>query len=174
MLFGAFVINIEISTNRLTPYLSEDRDSSYYQFQSPRNQLTINQMKSIPYETLKFIIRYAQVCICPDLAFITGLLGRFQSNPGMKHRKATKKALNYMQRTKHDMLTYKTTDNHGVIDYSDSLCKMCWLLKVPMLCLHTCKWSYVVKKLQTNNYYFFHDACWVFSILRCRRASHVI
>jgi hypothetical protein len=31
MLFGAFVINVEISTNRLTPYLSEDRDSSYYQ-----------------------------------------------------------------------------------------------------------------------------------------------
>jgi hypothetical protein len=31
MLFGAFVINVEISTNRLTPYLLEDRDSSYYQ-----------------------------------------------------------------------------------------------------------------------------------------------
>jgi hypothetical protein len=88
-------------------------------FQSPRNQLAINQMKSIPYETQEFIIGYAQVCICLDLAFITGLLGRFQSNTGMKHRKATKKSLNYMQRTKHYMLTYKTTDNHGVIDYSD-------------------------------------------------------
>jgi hypothetical protein len=31
MLFGAFIINIEISTNRLTLYLSEDWDSSYYQ-----------------------------------------------------------------------------------------------------------------------------------------------
>jgi hypothetical protein len=31
MLFGASIINIEISTNRLTPYLSEDQDSSYYQ-----------------------------------------------------------------------------------------------------------------------------------------------
>jgi hypothetical protein len=30
MLFGAFIINVEISTNRLTPYLSKDRDSSYY------------------------------------------------------------------------------------------------------------------------------------------------
>jgi predicted PolB exonuclease-like 3'-5' exonuclease len=29
-LFEAFIINVEISTNRLTPYLSEDRDSSYY------------------------------------------------------------------------------------------------------------------------------------------------
>jgi hypothetical protein len=31
MLFKAFIINIKISTNRLTPYLSEDWDSSYYQ-----------------------------------------------------------------------------------------------------------------------------------------------
>jgi hypothetical protein len=30
MLFGAYVINVEISTNRLTSYLLEDRDSSYY------------------------------------------------------------------------------------------------------------------------------------------------
>jgi hypothetical protein len=33
MMFRAFVINVEISTNRLTPYLSEDRDSSYYHTQ---------------------------------------------------------------------------------------------------------------------------------------------
>jgi hypothetical protein len=31
MLFRTFIINVEISTNRLTPYLSEDRDSFYYQ-----------------------------------------------------------------------------------------------------------------------------------------------
>jgi hypothetical protein len=30
-LFRAFIINVEISTNQLTPYLLEDRDSSYYQ-----------------------------------------------------------------------------------------------------------------------------------------------
>jgi hypothetical protein len=30
-LFGAIIINVEISNNRLTPYLSEDLDSSYYQ-----------------------------------------------------------------------------------------------------------------------------------------------
>jgi hypothetical protein len=31
MLFGAFIINVDISTNRLTLYLLEDRESSYYQ-----------------------------------------------------------------------------------------------------------------------------------------------
>jgi hypothetical protein len=41
MLFGVFIINIEISTNRLTPYLSEDRDSSYYQVVSELNGSTI-------------------------------------------------------------------------------------------------------------------------------------
>jgi hypothetical protein len=30
-LFRAFIINVEISTIQLTPYLSKDRDSSYYQ-----------------------------------------------------------------------------------------------------------------------------------------------
>jgi hypothetical protein len=35
-LFGAFIINIEISTNRLTPYLLEDQDSSYYHWERER------------------------------------------------------------------------------------------------------------------------------------------
>jgi hypothetical protein len=34
-LFRVFVINVEISTNRLTPYLSEDQDSSYYHVEQP-------------------------------------------------------------------------------------------------------------------------------------------
>jgi hypothetical protein len=55
----------------------------------------------------------------PDLAFVTGLLGRFQSNPGMKHWNATKKVLRYLQGTKHYMLTYKKTDNLEVIGYLD-------------------------------------------------------
>jgi hypothetical protein len=34
-------------------------------------------MKSIPYASAVRSIMYAQVYICPDLAFVTGLLGRF-------------------------------------------------------------------------------------------------
>ncbi|KAK1666037.1 hypothetical protein QYE76_054196 [Lolium multiflorum] len=52
-------------------------------------------------------IMYAQVCTRPDLAFITGMLGRFQSNPGLDHWKAAKKVLRYMQETKGYMLTYR-------------------------------------------------------------------
>jgi hypothetical protein len=50
-------------------------------FQSPRNQLEINEMKLIPYALAIRSIMYAQVYTRPDLAFVTGLLGRFQSNP---------------------------------------------------------------------------------------------
>jgi hypothetical protein len=65
-------------------------------FQSPRNQLDIDQMKSISYASTVGGIMYAQVCTRPDLAFITRLLRIFQCSLGMKHWKATKKALSYL------------------------------------------------------------------------------
>jgi hypothetical protein len=54
-------------------------------FQSPRNRLEINKMKSIPYASAVESIMYVQVCTRPDLIFVTRLLGRFQSNLGIKH-----------------------------------------------------------------------------------------
>jgi hypothetical protein len=50
------------------------------------------------------------VCTGPDLAFVTGLLGRFQSNLGIEHWKLVKKVLRYLQGTKDLMLTYKKSD----------------------------------------------------------------
>ena len=77
-------------------------------------------MKSVPYASAVGSIMYAQVCTRPDLAFITGMLGRFQSNPGLDHWKAAKKALRYMQGTKDYMLTYRRSDNLQVVGYSDA------------------------------------------------------
>ena len=90
------------------------------QFQSLRNQLEIDQMRTIPYVSAVGSLMYAQVCTRPDLAFITGMLGRFQSNPGMDHQKAVKKVLRYLQSTKEYMLTYKKTENLEVVGYSDA------------------------------------------------------
>jgi hypothetical protein len=42
-------------------------------------------MKLIHYASTVGSIMYAQVCTRPDLAFVIGLFGRFQSNPEMKH-----------------------------------------------------------------------------------------
>lgn len=89
-------------------------------FQCPRNQYETDQMKSVPYASVVGSIMYAQVCTRPDLAFVTGMLGRYQSNPGPDHWKAVKKVLRYMQATKNFMLTYKNSDNLEVVGYSDS------------------------------------------------------
>jgi hypothetical protein len=56
----------------------------------------INEMKLILYASAVGSIMYVQVCTRPDLTFVTGLLGRFQSNPGIKHWKAAKKTLRYL------------------------------------------------------------------------------
>ena len=54
------------------------------------------------------------------ITYVVGMLGRYQSNPGIDHWKAVKKVLRYLQGTKDYMLTYKRTDNLEIIGYSDS------------------------------------------------------
>jgi hypothetical protein len=67
-----------------------------------------DQMKSVPYASNIRSIKYAHIYIyiyiyiyiCPNLEFTTGILGRYQINPGIEHCKAVKKALMYLQSTK--------------------------------------------------------------------------
>ena len=61
------------------------KDDRYGDFQCPRNEYEIDQMKAVPYASAIESLQYAQVCTRPDLAFITELLGRFQSNPRTEH-----------------------------------------------------------------------------------------
>jgi hypothetical protein len=42
-------------------------------------------MHQISYASLIGSIIYAQVCTRPNIAYITGMLGRYLSNPGMNH-----------------------------------------------------------------------------------------
>ncbi|XP_061357291.1 secreted RxLR effector protein 161-like [Gastrolobium bilobum] len=77
-------------------------------------------MKNIPYALVVGSLMYAQVCTIPDIAFTVGVLGRYQSNPGLDNWKATKKVMRYFQGTKEYMLMYRRTDNLKVIGYSDS------------------------------------------------------
>jgi hypothetical protein len=73
-----------------TPIVKGDR---YGDFQCPRNQYELNQMKVVLYASAIGSLQYAQVCTRPNVAFVTGLLGRFQSNPGIEHWKLVKKVL---------------------------------------------------------------------------------
>jgi hypothetical protein len=66
-------------------------------------------------------LMYAYVCTRPDLAFVTGMLGRYQKNHGKPHWDGVKKALRYLQGTKGLMLTYKKSDVPlEIVGYSDS------------------------------------------------------
>ena len=49
----------------------------YGDFKCPRNQYEIDQMKMVPYASVVGSLQYTQVWTRPDLAFVTGLLGRF-------------------------------------------------------------------------------------------------
>jgi hypothetical protein len=48
-------------------------------FKCPKNQLEIDQMKTIPYASTVRSIMYAQVCTQPDLAYVTGMLRSLES-----------------------------------------------------------------------------------------------
>jgi hypothetical protein len=99
------------------PIVKGDR---FGKFQCPRNQYEIDQMKVVPYASDVKSLQYAQVCTCPDLAFVTGLLGRYQSNLGIEHRRLVKKVLRYLQGIKGLMLTYRRFDSLHIEGYSDS------------------------------------------------------
>ena len=92
----------------------------YGEFQCPRNQYEIDQMKAVPYSSAVGSLQYAQVCTRSDLVFVTGLLCRYQSNPGIEHRKLVKKVLRYPQGTKGLMLTYRRSDSLHIEGYTDS------------------------------------------------------
>ena len=88
--------------------------------QCPKNDLEREQMKNIPYASAVGSLMYAQVCTRPDIAFAVGMLGRYQSDPGMDHWKAAKKVMRYLKGTKDYMFMYRRIDHLEVIGYSDS------------------------------------------------------
>ena len=88
--------------------------------QCPQTSLEEEKMKGIPYASAVGSLMYAQVSTRPDIAFAVGILGRYQSNPGMEHWKVAKRVMRYLQGTKDYKLTYKHSDHLEVIGYSNS------------------------------------------------------
>ena len=83
-------------------------------------------MENIPYASVVGSLMYAQTCTRPDVSFVVGMLGRYQSNPGLDHWKAAKKVLRYLQGTKDHMLTYRRSGHLEVIGYRF---RFCWLYR---------------------------------------------
>ena len=53
--------------------------------QYPKNDLERKQMENIPYVSVVGSLMYAQTCMRPYISFAVGMLGRYQSNPGLEH-----------------------------------------------------------------------------------------
>ena len=62
---------------------------------------------------------YAQVYMHPHIVYIVGMLGSYLSNPRMKHQKAAKRVMRYLQRKKDYMLIYRRSNKLGIIRYFD-------------------------------------------------------
>ena len=67
------------------------KGDSFGKHQCPKNQYELEQIKAVPYASAIGSLHYAQVCTRPDLSFITGVLGRYQSNTDIEYWKMVKK-----------------------------------------------------------------------------------
>ncbi|RVW65458.1 Retrovirus-related Pol polyprotein from transposon TNT 1-94 [Vitis vinifera] len=85
--------------------------------QCSKNDLEMEQMKNIPYASKVGSLMYAQVYTRPDITFVIGMLGRYQSNPGLDHWKTAKKAMRYLQGTKDYKLMYMTDKQFRAISW---------------------------------------------------------
>ncbi|RVW22637.1 Retrovirus-related Pol polyprotein from transposon TNT 1-94 [Vitis vinifera] len=100
-----------------TPVAKGDKFSLH---QCPKNELEKKDMERFPYASAIGSLMYAQVCMRPIIAYIVGMLGRYLSNPGMDHWKKAKRVIQYLQRTKDYMLTYRRSSHLEIVGYSDS------------------------------------------------------
>ncbi|XP_074308032.1 secreted RxLR effector protein 161-like [Silene latifolia] len=104
------------------------------------------EMTKYPYASLVGSLMYAQVCTRPDISHVVGMLGRFQSNPGIAHWKAAKKVLRYLKGTRNYMLTYRKSSHPQVTGYYDSDLagcpdtRICTLGYVYLLCGGAISW----------------------------------
>ena len=88
--------------------------------QCPKNDVEHKEMESIPYASIVGSMMYLQTYTRPNISSAIGMLGRYQSNHDINHRKAAKKVLRYLQDTNNYMLMYRRSSQLEVIGYSDS------------------------------------------------------
>ena len=105
--------------SKITPVPLAKGDK-FSEAQCPKNQLEFDEMKGIPYASAVGSLMYAQVYTHPDLAFSTGIFGRYQKNPRKVHWVGVKKVLCYCQGTKDVMLTYRRSDNLEIVGYTNA------------------------------------------------------
>ncbi|KAL1224686.1 Retrovirus-related Pol polyprotein from transposon TNT 1-94 [Cardamine amara subsp. amara] len=88
--------------------------------QCPQNEMEHVKMQKYSYASYVVSLMYAQVCTRYDISHAVGMLGRFQSNPGLAHWKAAKKVLRYIKGTRNYMLTYQKSTHPQMVGFPDS------------------------------------------------------
>jgi len=87
----------------------------------PKTEADREQMKHYPYRQLVGCLLHLSVTCQPDIAFVTGVLSRFNSNPGLPHWQAAKKVLRYLKKTKDLRLECKCSgDKPKLVGYADA------------------------------------------------------
>ena len=84
-----------------------------------KNDLERKKIEAILYAYVVRSLMYTQIYTRLNISFAVGMLGKYQSNPGLDHWKAAKNVLRYLQGTKEYMLTYKQFDHLEAIGYSN-------------------------------------------------------
>nr|GEW94139.1 putative Gag-Pol polyprotein [Tanacetum cinerariifolium] len=74
--------NMQHCSPTVAPVIKGDVFGSH---QCPKTKVEYEETKQISYAFLVGSLTYAQVCTRPNIAYICGMLGRFQSNPGLLH-----------------------------------------------------------------------------------------
>ena len=64
--------------------------------QCPKNDFEVREMHKILCASAVGSLMYASVCMCPDIAYIVMVLGRYLSNLGMDHWKVAKRVMRYL------------------------------------------------------------------------------
>ena len=80
--------NMQNCSSSVTPIV---KGNIFCELQCPKNDIQKKQMDKIRNASTVGSIMYAQVCIQLSITYVVGMLGRFQSNPGIDHWEAIKK-----------------------------------------------------------------------------------
>ena len=111
------MFNMQSCSSDKAPIVKGDRFSKS---QCPWNDIKRDRIKVVLYSSIVGSLMYAQVCTCPYIAFVVGMLGRCLSDLGQSHWKVTKKGFRYLQGIKDLMLTYRLIDTLEVVGFSNS------------------------------------------------------
>ena len=76
--------------------------------QSPSSEKEKEEMWKVPYASVVGSLMYAMVCMRPDIVHVVGVVNRFLSNPGKKHRATMKWILKYLRGTSNTCLCFRT------------------------------------------------------------------